>query len=382
MLQVLGTLALGVVSSICAELLLRRLRGVSLFGIFLRLVRLKRRRRTLVDPTIVVPRLVHWLDRDLSKTGRWAGQFGARPNMLEEKRFQLGAEDLASKPRLYLTGWPCFVLARHGLSPHLLAAARDGVGRLMRTGVIRVAEAAVPQMHPETQPSVVSYRHTIRALQILFVVGETAETLAPTLGRMFDQRRPWQNDDGGWAQCDVHFTQSDLLSSAYALDVTTALLQTKNQAVIDECTLREALTKTLEYFVTEWHRNQWHYGDAAPPHIVPLVIHEIASSLRFANSSLHTELIGWLKRWITPAGTVSQAYLEECQEVSQSSAEARLAYALHLLGEPVPAWKTLWEEAISHFGHRENSADVAFLIDMAFTIRNAGQLTAARLGTA
>src|SRR5437660_1204944 len=82
----------------------------------------------------VVNTLFAYLQNDLEREGFFRGQFGYGQRVLEEERYQTTKQSLDTKPRLYLTGWPVFVLLKHKQklkSDEMLHIVREGVLRLL-----------------------------------------------------------------------------------------------------------------------------------------------------------------------------------------------------------------------------------------------------------
>lgn len=162
-------------------------------------------------------RLLDALRVDQSISGPHYGQFGRPANLEEEVRFQTGGEDIQSKPRMFLTMWPVIVLTQRRLMKSRAALAEAGVRRLMSGGRIRVFQSADANMSPIRLRPLISYRHTMCAAVILHQRTGWGADVRNIVGAMLDEQGGWQNDDGGWAQCDVQFTASDLFSSSYAM---------------------------------------------------------------------------------------------------------------------------------------------------------------------
>jgi hypothetical protein len=317
--------------------------------------------------------LVHWLEADQDTSGHHYGQFGRHVNIGEERHWESDPEVLAAKPRVYLTGWPCSVLNRHGLAPHALRRAQHGLRQLFRENVVRVSQGASPGMHPTDQPTVVSYRHTMRTVQILLELGEKPSALAVTLGQILDEQDVWQLPEGGWAQCDSLCSGADLWASAYAAALLFLLshqdwLEGEAQAVAVE-----RLRETVGYLDREWSASRWAYGGVSSEQNAPVVFHEVAACLQGIGSPLRGQVMSWLKEYLTPAGTLSNAYFSQCQDLAAASGGARVAYALYLGGEPPSVWRLPYEAAIAAFGagHGVNSADIAFLLDLTKALQRA-----------
>jgi hypothetical protein len=320
--------------------------------------------------TATVRFLVDWLENDQCRDGYYLGQFGLHANPKEERHFQTGREPLSVKPRLYLTGWPCFVLTRHHLAPQALETARRGISRLLQDSVVRVSEGALPGMAPADRPTLVSYRHTVRAVQILLALGKERSAISRTLGQILDPSGGWQNSDGGWAQCDIAFTDSDLWASAYAAALLFDL--TRNGGFSSATSLPHSLAGTLAYLEAQWRQSKWAYGKLAAEQNAPQIFHEIARCLQMRAPVLRDEIVAWFKQWLTPAGTLSTTYYGRCKDLAAASASVRLAYAFYLAGDGSHVWRPLYAAAVLDFGQGNgaNSADVAFLLDLTIALEH------------
>ena len=319
-------------------------------------------------PQKVVRRLVRWLKRDQSLVGRHAGEFGRRASKKEAKHYQTGPERLEAKPRLYLTGWPCFVLGQLGLAPRSLSRAAKGVRKLFRRGSIHLSQAAAPGMDPTSQPRIVTYRHTIRGAQILASLEGSSEVVQSVIGKMLVEKSKWQHEQGGWRQCDEGVVEPDLWGSSYATDLLLAIVEKRLQCREESrARAEEALKRTIEYLRREWEEHRWAYGKLNSAQNAPLVFHEVARALHRYDPALERAVCDWITGWLTPEGTLSAAYLEQCKDISRASANARVGYALFLAGKPGREWEPLIVSALRDFGEGINSADVAFLIDMVCT---------------
>jgi hypothetical protein len=319
------------------------------------------------NPQKAINALVRWLGRDQSREGEHYGQFGSGANLREEKLFQNSRERIEAKPRLYLTGWPCFVLHDFGLGGPYLSLAVKGIERLLeKEGLVRVSFGASKNTPPDRQPTAFSYRHTIRAAQILSRIDSDNKHIHPILRLMLDERNDWQNpDDGGWRQCDRERTESDLWASSYSLTFLSDLI-IKQLLPSEEakCRARAVIPATVAYLKSEWRRSLWSYGDASPEQNGVQIFHETIKALKRHDKPFADELCEWVKGWLSPAGGLSESYFQSCREVTLGSANVRVAYALFLAGEPRALWEPLFTTAIDRFEEGMNSVDVSFLLHM------------------
>lgn len=239
---------------------------------------LLRRRNLLRDRRTATAYLLQWLRRDQSRRGLHFGEFGRQAQIQEESRFQDRPTDFAAKPRLYLTGWPCFILHELGMGERSLEFAITGITRLLASGPIQ-ARATVPA-HPEFVPTVASFRHTFRAVQILYRLQPSNDIVVDLIGQMVDPHKKWQHADGGWPQFESD-RRSDLWATTYAV----ALLHRASQNCdpLFKGTKREiaALIENGTAFLQdEWHRNKWKYAKASAAHNAIQICHELSDCLK------------------------------------------------------------------------------------------------------
>lgn len=69
--------------------------------------------KNIRDNEEVVRELFSFIKKDQDLYGPFLGQFGRGTIREEAKRYLTGPEKLNTKPRLYLTGWPIFVLTKY-----------------------------------------------------------------------------------------------------------------------------------------------------------------------------------------------------------------------------------------------------------------------------
>ena len=326
-------------------------------------------RRTLTkklkhDPQKAMDMIVRWLSRDQSRRGIHFGQFGSGANLQEEKLFQNTREKLEAKPRLYLTGWPCFILHRLGLGQGQLSLAASGVKHLLENGPIEVSLGASEQTPPDSQPTIRSYRHTIRGAQILAILEPDHRFISEIVALMLDRRNGWQNTDGGWKQCDRERTGSDLWGSSYALAFFARLLQEPNFDVEARKKMHELLIETIGFLKRDWYQNGWRYSGASSEQNGVQIFHETFQVLDVYDPPFATELRKWIKGWLSPNGLVSDSYSMECKKMTLASINARVAYAFFVAEEAPSVWKPLCLTAIDRFEEGVNSADASFILHM------------------
>jgi len=316
------------------------------------------------DPRKAIKALVRWLADDQSTHGVHFGQFGSGANLREERLFQTSREKLEAKPRLYLTGWPCFVLHELGLGNKQKVLAAEGLRRLLKDGPVEVSLGASQQTPPDSQPTIRSYRHTIRAVQILARLNPNNPNISLILGLMLDKRNRWQNPDGGWKQCDKERTDSDLWGSSYAFALLAAALRDQLVSQDIKDTVHESLGNTMKYLKEEWQKTRWSYGGASPEQNGVQIFHETIATFKRYDKLFAEQLQSWVSSWLSPSGLLSDSYFQACHEVTLASANARVAYALFLAGEPTSTWRPLLLVAVNQFEQGANSADAAFMLHM------------------
>lgn len=178
-----------------------------------------------------VSELFAFIQSDQDLRGVHRGQFGKRARSDEEQRQIHSKERLDTKPRLYLTGWPVFILSKyeHALPARLLInRAIAGVLDLFKDGWVRVGLGA--SSHPDpvgfrAEGSIVSYRHTIRAAHILLRASDQIALPKTILGTMLDVNADLREVPGGWRQCNEEFRSADMWASAYAVGFLSECLQ-------------------------------------------------------------------------------------------------------------------------------------------------------------
>ncbi len=306
--------------------------------------------------------LLDWLRRDQDKRGVHSGEFGKHAPIREERQFQSAPTDLATKPRLYLTGWPCFVFCELGFSDAALHLAIKGVRRQLAAGSVR-ALATIPS-HPEHLSTVENIRHTFRALQILHRLTPDDPLVVRVLGEVLDPRRLLQQADGGWP----HFAgrkRSDLWATTYGTSLLHSVETASTLRLGEPNDAHERVRAALVFLKHEWERTRWAYAEASSAHNAVQIYHELAVCLRGVDPSFLDELISWVLQWITPSGMLSASYLDACDHVTWPSANARVAYAIFQYSIDDRRWRVLFEEAMREIAVGINGADAAFLLHMA-----------------
>lgn len=324
-----------------------------------------------------VNELISYLYRDLDIKGFHKGQFGKGQRKDEEKRYQTSSEKLDTKPRLYLTCRPSMVLysiPQNWRTERMLFFVKKGIYELMKNGWVRVGAGAsiftVPTAS-STQGSIVSYRHTIKAVQILLELDDFSQIVKDVLGHMIDPSSNMQNEDGGWKQCDAVFVASDMWGSAYAMEFLTTAIDKAEKLKLsaDQInSIEEKLLLTLEWFKREWKTSKWSYGKVPKEENAPILFPEISKTLLKYDLALVHEFLAFIKNYLDPLRTPKIDYLNKLKIVGECAASARLSYCFYLARdynvEYENTWKPLFNYAFErkHFGY--NSVDAAMLLDI------------------
>jgi len=312
---------------------------------------------------------VRWLRADQSRKGPHYGQFGLHAAIEEEARYQTGHEELAAKPRMFLTLWPVEILRRRGLLDYSIAIAVRGVERLLINGRVRVFQSAENRMSPTRSASVISFRHTLAAALILISSGRWSRVVHNIVGAMLDEGGGWQNQDGGWAQCDRQYTESDIYASSYALRILFESLKRRDFDIEGQKVMETSLDRTLSYFEEVWSVDKWKYGDVSSEENAPYVLSLIAPVLLERRPLLARSVIAHMRSWMTQANTPSQLYLHQCANDSLLALCSRLAYAMYRAGAEKVMWHSLFEYGLEHLGETANSAEISFMLDLLYVAR-------------
>jgi len=274
--------------------------------------------------------LFAYLELDQYDTGIHRGQFGRSASLEEESAYQKRGERLDVKPKLYLTGWPVFVLARMPGDPRarvLLENARRGVLDLLDGLWVRVGMAASHHTSPLAPPVTITYRHTI-----LMAIDPSLAPVSALLATMLDDSSDLQARSGGWRQCSCEHTDEDLWATCYAIGFLTS--QRSHAAALH---LREGgsaratgvMEATLDWLEREWHANGWDYGFSMEEN-APLAFHEVAAALALHRPALAGAVLQTFGTFLDDALHPRQAYLSQVRTLSPHRASIRLAYAFFL----------------------------------------------------
>lgn len=313
--------------------------------------------------------MLRLLRADQSRSGSHFGQFGKEADLDEERRHQTGAEDIHYKPRVFLTIWPLSILRNRELLPSSVRLAEEGLRRLFKDDRVNVAESVGTTSRPDGKTVLVSYRHTIGAA-LPFTDNKKWPPFAKSiLGSMLDPKGCWQNNDGGWAQCDRRYTDSDLYCSAYAIRFLEAALREGEIGEAEKLLAASAVDRTVEFFASRWSRDRWRYGEAISEETAPYILIEIGPVLRTRAPRLLDDVLCFVKeQWLSPSGDLSEIYKNSCSHISVLGLYARVGYALWRSDTQRTDWKFLLDRAIQYRSGPANSAERAYLIEMTYLI--------------
>lgn len=327
------------------------------------------RNAALIQPAIQArKKLIQRLQADQSEDGLHRGQFGRSTDPENERRFITGAEQISTKPRIYLTLWPTTILSSRHLLPKNVSLAIEGICSLFSENRVRVFQAAPAQSPPHTEASLISYRHSIGAALLLHSAQGWDSTVRSVVDAMIDPRNHWQNDDGGWAQCDRDHTESDIWCSAYAVQLIAKALKESRLNEMSAFSPTQLIDSTLSYFVNRWRVDQWAVGKSSSEENSVLILIEIAPLLYSLKSGFLQEILLHMKSWLSPSGQLSEAYISKCPGNSYSALHARMAYAFFRSEEDTSTWLPLFKAAVEKPDDKFNSSDMAFIVDLSFVI--------------
>lgn len=328
----------------------------------------------------VVKALIAYLQDDLEQEGVFRGQFGRGQRIAEEERYQTTKQSLDTKPRLYLTGWPVFVLLKHRHlvnTDTMLDVVRDGVTKLLRNEWIYISMGAHRFSDPLSKShgkGVVSYRHTIRAVQILLALDERSEVPKRVLGRMLDRTADIQADSGGWRQCDVNFREEDLWGTSYAAGFLHACINESPTLALNTSTMdvtTKALKATLAWLHEKWNAELWAYDKVPPEENAPILFPELFSAAIRYRPKLASSVLRTFETYLDPANQPTALYLNNTAIVGPCAAATRLAYNFFLARtmQPENYHKacSLRDYALRHINGGYNCVEAAMLLDMLLT---------------
>lgn len=369
--------------AVAIELVFHGVRKESLFGLIYR--KLKRGGNKSYNPNTekdlnrLIDRFNTFLINDQEAGGLHPGQFGLYHRVKEEEGYnpKLSAV-LSAKPRLFLTRWPVVVLLKYPeliKSQEMLTKAKNGVVDILKDDWVPVLMGATTKPHPESNESlehIITYRHTMRAAQILLDIDPKLPTPKIILGRMLDPASDMQTSVGGWRQCKTVFTDEDLWASVYATDFLFSCLGKTEVLQIDESTIsqiKETLRSTINWLKEQWKNDYWSYGKVCSEENSPHVLSEIYYALREYDRELLNEVLDHLSGFLDASGQPSIGYIEKLQKPGNFSAIMRLAYPHYLARSESQKnnelWQNLFINGVRNIKYGYNCVDVAMALDMA-----------------
>lgn len=315
----------------------------------------------LADLSPVASELLDLLLSQQTRDGLHFGQFGDHRDQSQGHQ-PSRVIDIAHKPRLYMTLWPCRVLRRRGLAEDAVLQAIKGVQSLFVKGIVPGEENNDP-IPPRRR--YVSYRHSICGALILFEMTGRNPITDGVLSKMLDWQSPWRASDRGWAHGDAQPGQSDLYTSLYAIELLSDVhFSAEVDADLDEVAM-DALETSLDYLDNAWEANGWGYGELKAEETFPLAFAEVADILQKHRPELFKKVSAEILLHRNPVGGMRASYRERVkQTVSDQSCLARLAYAAYLAGHASSVWRGFARLALDGELQRLTSAEIAWLLDL------------------
>ena len=315
------------------------------------------------------------------------GQFGwLTERRTEEKRYNpdLPETALAIKPRLFLTGWPVFVLAKHknlnGVEP-MLARVADGITRLLEDSwVLEPGTGGGIQPPDRALSTVYSFRHTIRAAQILMAIRPDSPMPRLTLERMLDSDIGMQTPAGGWTKASDGSPREDLWASTYAAAFLHSVSDTDPARSLTQRQrdrLHDALAKSLDWLTATWHApGQWAYGAVPSAENAPYVFCEIAGAAETHAHALFDDVLDTLGTYLTEFNTPTRSFLDQASSAGRISAASRLAYCYFLAIDSRAGCRAKAGALMNYalrpakpvLRSKPNCVDMAMILDMLLTI--------------
>lgn len=290
------------------------------------------------------------------------GQFGASTSKLEEARFQKGNENLASKPNMFLTYWPCQILGKHKLAKKELSRASVGLERLFVDNTIL---AELTGSMPDRASFVVSIRHTMAAALIEQSLSNWTGRVKSIALKSVNSPAQWQNTDGGWKKWSEQQVGSDLWSTLYACQLLASAKLADTQFTDQErVQFSRCLTRALDWLVEEWHKNGYEYGNVTSNESVPFVCCIIGDALRSEDHPLLKLLTEKMLSWLGPENLMSVTYSESLPEVGMAAKQIRLAFALYQSGLEKAKWIALLTNTAKHYSESLTSAELSWALEL------------------
>ncbi|MEK6320924.1 MAG: hypothetical protein AABN33_04490 [Acidobacteriota bacterium] len=332
------------------------------------------------DKAQAIDALLSYLRNDQDHSGLHHCQFGRGQRTSEEERYQTTKEKLDTKPRLYLTGWPVFVFVKHREKlpvAEMLDLTKTGILGLFNDGWIHISMGAHRFTNPVTsarRESVISYRHTIRAVQILLAIDNSLSMPKVILGKMLDPGSDMQTKEGGWRQCNVDFPDEDLWGSAYAAGFLSTCIKEGTHLSLDSNAMdnaRKRLARTLIWLHKKWNSGAWVYDEVPTEENAPILLPEIVDPAIEHRPKLAISVLNRFEGYLDPTHQPSSSYLNKTCIVGPCAATIRLAYnffvSRRFRAHGGARWNALVDYALQHMRSGHNCVEAAMLLDMLLT---------------
>lgn len=322
---------------------------------------------TMYSPTAgvgrQVARILEALLVDQSTSGTHKGQFGASVSLSESEQYG-DKEDMETKPRMYMTRWPCLVLGRYRLAPLAVAFAVENVTRLFSGGRILGRDAYAASRVDRPQRIICNFRHTMCGALLLLEQTGWNQITRRVLGEMLDAADPWQVPCGGWKGVSSR-SEADLFASLYAIRLLNAVILLGGDAPGFARDPLEPLHRSLDYLERQWDKNGWQFSDLSSEETFPQAFIEISDVISRHRPRLHQRVVARLLDQLNSTGGLSASYKQKSDPlVSEERHHARLAYATYLAEQPFAVWGSLAGSALSGRLDRMYAAELAFSLDM------------------
>jgi len=322
----------------------------------------------------------------VSRTSTHYGQFGKDEGSENFRGEGEGREkeEIDNKPRMYLTLWPATILKRHDLAAASLDLAVSGINALFDNSdrrVHAVLEAILDSRPGPRASKVISYRHSICGALLLRIACGWTPIAKEVLDAMLHDH--WQNEDGGWKQCNRVLIESDTWGSAYALRFLDVSVNDRNLPEKLRRQASDALAKTIKYFNARWKMSKWKMPLSPTEDNAVVVFVELAPYLGAHDRELFDSVLTQIRQWAGPEGNLRDDYvasvsavINEVKSLSIDAFRARLSYALFRAeGEVSVQSERLFRRATEALDTRPWptdkkfwSADLAFLLDLAHVL--------------
>lgn len=335
--------------------------------------------KKILDPTLKeIPKdklekgFWSFLKADIDTKGIHFGQFGKHNRLAEDAVYN--REDLATKPRMHHTGEVIFLMLKHRdklWDKQIIKLVVKGINSLLKDNWIVVGLGAQSDMDPDRPPTIVSYRHSIRAIHILLSLNSNFDLARHLLGRMLDKNIGMQKPSGGWAQCDKVFTDEDLWCSSYAVSFLHECLKKQNQLALKPkmiVDISNSLELTLGYLQTVWLTSRWEYGQVSSEENASLIFSLFSYTALEYKKEMVDDVIGKFRNYLDSLNQPTTFYLEKLDSVGTFSASIRLAYSFFLVrsvyGDSDYIYRSLLEFSLNQINTGYNCVDAAQVLDM------------------